>query len=92
LFRIRTSFELIYAKDLAYFLADHKIEDKVSDELGVIMDHGNSCHFSDYNQAKELIRNWRLRYRSLRGNPLYVSLATSSSAPQVGEPDSIDAN
>jgi len=92
LLRLRHSFDLIYAKDLAYFLADHKIEDKVSDELLSYMDYGNTFNNDDYNQAKDLIKKWRLQYHHLTDNPLYVSLATSSSAPLVGMPDLIDAN
>jgi len=92
LFKIRESFDLIYAKDLAYFLADHKIEDKVSGELLSYMDYGNSFTSGHYNQAKDLIKKWRLEYQYLPLNPLYVSLATSSSAPLVGKPDLIDAN
>jgi hypothetical protein len=90
--KIRESFDLIYARDLAYFLADHKIEDKVSDELLSYMDYGNTFTSGHYNEAKELIKKWRLGYQYLPGNPLYVSLATSSAAPLVGKPDLIDAN
>lgn len=90
--KIRQSFDQIYAKDLAYFLADHKIEKMVSEELWNMMDFGNSIDYADYVKAKELIQEWRLTYRSLSETPLYLSLATSSSAPIIGKPDLIDAN
>ena len=89
---VRNAFERVYAKDLSYFLKDHKLENQISSELHEMFVFGESLSLDEYQQCLRRIGEWRTFMREIKGSPLILSLATSQSSPRKGLPDKIDGN
>lgn len=89
---LRKSFFNVYYRDLAYFIRDHNIEDKVSSELLLILHEGLSLRNEEYRESRTIISQWQSIVRDLPKNPLILSLSTSKAAPKLGGKDLIDAN
>lgn len=89
---IRKAFETVYSKDVSYFLSDHKLEGSISPGLKDMFTHGLSIGSSEYQKSLDTLVAWRSFMREIPGNPLILSLATSTSTPKIGSLDKIDAN
>lgn len=89
---LRKSFFNVYYRDLAYFIRDHNIENKVSAELLLILHEGLNLRNKEYLESRAIISQWQSIVCDLPKNPLILSLSTSTAAPKLGEKDSIDAN
>lgn len=90
--RLRHAFYEVYYRDLAYFIRDHLEAKDVSRELKDILDFGIRLSDNSYLQAKDIILSWQVFMEQMPGNPLILSLATSTSAPKIGVLDMDDAN
>ena len=89
---LRKAFDTVYSKDVSYFLSDHKLEGSISPSLKEMFAHGLSISLSEYQKSLRVMVEWRKFMREIPGNPLILSLATSTSAPKIGSVDKIDAN
>jgi Asp-tRNA(Asn)/Glu-tRNA(Gln) amidotransferase A subunit family amidase len=89
---LREAFYNTYYRDLAYFIRDQIDAKDISEELFAIFEFGMKLSDNTYTESKHLILQWQNFNRRLSGNPLILSLSTSTSAPKIGEKDSIDAN
>lgn len=89
---IREAFEIVYAKDISYFLSEYALGVPFSPRLDRMYEFGSSISLELYNISRKKIEKWRRFFSGLPSNPLFVSLATSSSAPEIGHEDKVDAN
>jgi Asp-tRNA(Asn)/Glu-tRNA(Gln) amidotransferase A subunit family amidase len=92
LWEIREAFETVYSKDISYFLSDHNLEGSISPNLKEMFTRGLSVSSSEYQRSLNALASWRRFMRDIPGNPLILSLATSTSAPKIGSMDKMDAN
>lgn len=90
--KLRKSIYNVYYRDLAYFVQDHSTVNEVSPQLGKILEFGLGITDSTYTDSRFLILTWQKYLSSIPGNPLILSLATSSGAPRIGNEDKFDAN
>lgn len=90
--QLRTCFFNVYYRDVAYFIRDHLTPLSISSELLQILEFGLALDQETYQFSKEMISSWQSFVENMPGNPLFVSLSTSSGAPKIGEKDPMDAN
>ena len=89
---LRSSLETIYHKELSYFLPNLAKNEDFSLSLLSLIEEGMGVQEEIYQNSRVNLFQWERKIETMIGQPLFVSLSTSTSAPIKGKHDGIDAN
>ena len=90
--KIRESHEIIYKKELSYFLRSEVEHASVSDELKRFAEEGREIQSSVYLAAKNCIKAWKDVFNNSIKGTIVAHPATSSVFVEINQKESKDAN
>jgi Asp-tRNA(Asn)/Glu-tRNA(Gln) amidotransferase A subunit family amidase len=89
---LRKSHDIIYARELSYYLRDELNIEGVSDELRAYASQGRAINESEYIESKRVVSQSRIAFNENIEGMAILSLAAAGCAPLRGERDKMDAN
>lgn len=90
--KLRTCHEVIYAKELSYFLREELDSKGISEGLKAFGKFGNELPENIYKEQLHFLKSQRDIADSEMVNSVIFALSAADEAPQLGAPDLKDAN